>query len=175
MSLITRINRADTIGEFERAAEDRGDDADCLRGGTRHFWAVYTMGYRAEMLLKSAYFRCLGLPENEDLKSWLKPQDAQNWLKFMTGTGTFSKGALHDLLFLARLLIEERRYAAAHFGMGHAMPLELANRLLAEVKCIALNWEVRMRYWGSTPAAAEFREVKRAVSWIRQNHQRLWS
>src|SRR5688572_13534165 len=108
MPLIARWRRSDSVLEFEEAVRSRSRDAASLRSGKRGYWAIYTRGYMAEMLLKSAYFRFIGEGSTKSLSLKLKKKELQ---KRASQVGAMSIAQnLHDLIFWADLLICERAF-----------------------------------------------------------------
>jgi hypothetical protein len=60
--------RPDSIREFQASAAQRYNDGLTAAAGGRGLAAIYLWGYCAEMLLKSAYFSLLGVPEAAPLE-----------------------------------------------------------------------------------------------------------
>lgn len=57
----------DSIREFTAAARQRDRDARAAAETGRTTAAVYLAGYAAEMLLKAAYFRLIGMGDSDPL------------------------------------------------------------------------------------------------------------
>lgn len=150
---------------LEAAARDRLREADGL-SERFSYWQVYTLGYSVEMLLKCAWYRSAGIPEDEPLKPWLRFAGEWADAHAIDAAGT-SHG--HDLLFWSRLIIEEA------VQRGAPLPTTMANRLLSGAGIVAGHWTESLRYRAAMPAAAEREEVAAMLAWLRNIYRNLWS
>ncbi len=157
---------SETIQGFEAAAEEKYEDGFNLMAYASPGNGIYLMGYAAEMLLKSAYFRVAGLGIHTPItKSHLTQAktDAAN-LGVLASAEHF-----HSLAFWSELIIKKRVQQSR--GLAPAFTTELDKR----AKRLAQNWFVEMRYHllqGIT--AQDVDDVMDDVVWIRSNHEDLW-
>jgi hypothetical protein len=161
----------DSVDEFEIASRARTRDAATLAGERRSYWAIYALGYVAEMILKSAYFRLIypARPSSTPLDR-KKELNKDELKKRAASLGIMSRPRnLHDLLFWLEMIIEERSVGARPF------PIDFSTELTAHVQTIARNWRESMRYHHIGNAAREHKQVFMAIKWLTQNHSRIWS
>ncbi len=161
MGLLDRINASDTLSEFDDAARDRYWDALTCAVDGRYFAACYLWGYTIEMVLKTAYFRVIGVDDSEDLRPEL-----QNARAMARARGVRN---LHDLLFWSESLIATRRQR------GVPMSPALAVALSARVSQAAEHWREVMRYRRAILASDESHEMLRVAEWVLSNDTQLWS
>lgn len=163
MSLLRYISGKETLDDFERAVVSRQRDASRLRTAERAYWAIYTLGYVAEVSLKVAFFRLCGIGSRDDVEPWLRL--ARGWARQL---GVGEPRNLHDLLFWLQLLSKERQFVQRPFSPAFSVQLH------AHVQLIARHWRADMRYRASIPAAPELRRVAASVAWLVHNRVTLW-
>ena len=162
--LLLGLTGPNTIGRLERAARAPLDDARHLHATRRPFWALYTLGYAVEIVLKVAFLRLCGLGARDDFTNYLS--FAKSWA---VQVGVVHKARnLHDLVFWTELLIREREF------MGRPFEGKFAAQLSARIQQIAKHWREDLRYWPSRKVVNETEEVSVAVTWIVQRKATLW-
>ena len=145
-----------------QAAEERFWDGFDLATGTaqRYTGAVYILGYVVEMLLKVAFFRISGIPDNVDVKPYLNTAKTHSsW----TGRN------YHDLQAWCNLLIVDRLHRGVQFDPVFAA--ELTRRVLL----VGLHWREDLRYKHNQANDAEVSEVLENTDWVLSNRTLLWS
>lgn len=155
----------ETVEGFEKAAEGMYEDGFNLMASASGN-GVYLMGYVAEMLLKSAYFRFVGLSSTAAItKAELNQAHADAVaLGVVAGHEQF-----HGLEFWAELLLKTRQQAASPLDGALEVGLGQHSRSLAQ------NWLVNMRYHSHQGIQAQDLEaVLDDVVWIKSNYEKLW-
>ena len=156
----------ETIQGFEAAAGEKYEDGFNLLASISPGNGVYLMGYAAEMLLKSSYFRIVGLGVNTPITKQELSQartDAKN-LGVLADAEHF-----HNIAFWSELIIKKR------LGQARGLTPTLTAELDLRSKRLAQNWFVEMRYHllqGVT--AQDLEDVLDDVVWIKSNHEDLW-
>ncbi len=161
MGLLARVSNYDSVQTFERAQVDRFWDALVCAVEGRHFIGCYLYGYVAEMILKCAYFRNVGVTITSDLKQHL--QTARQQPRMRLGRN------LHDLVAWADLIIEARRMA------GRSLNPALAGELVLRIGVVETHWKESLRYRPSIAAQPEAEEMNRTVEWLVGKYYDLWS
>ena len=154
---------AETVQEFELAAEEKYWVAMDLITRGDGATGIYLMGYVAEMLLKNSYFLLdsntaptfpvgsqLALAKNAAKNVFLPQYPFTNY---------------HDLVFWAALLAEKRRQE------GRPLPPNMEMALTQHVRRLADNWFVELRYRSAQAEASEINEVYEDVTWIRSHYR----
>ncbi len=166
MPIRTSITGQETIASFEAAAEEKYEDGFNLMASASPGNGIYLMGYAAEMLLKSAYFRILGLAEVTPI-TWQHLTRARS--DAATLGVTASDEHFHNVEFWGELVIKKRTQQAR--GLSPALETELAQR----TQRLALNWFVEMRYRSLQGVAKQdIEDVLDDVIWIKSNQERFW-
>ena len=173
MALITLIRRRkpnDSIKKFEMSARHKHQAGLALIDGGDATTGIEQLGYAAEMLLRSAYFR------------FMKPQiGLQRITSKITGQMLRDAGqegkrlhirydpeSFHSLRFWALLLAAIRR--------DHIQPLppEVEKELLTRTRELHRLWMIEHRYqnkrYGSTDAA----RMDINVTWLLEHPEQLW-
>ena len=83
LSLVHRAG-VDTLGKLERAAVKRFREARRLQEAGEALGAVYLYGYSAEITLKVAYYRIIGLVPTTPIDQRLHRRPAENRISAMT-------------------------------------------------------------------------------------------
>ena len=165
MSLREAIARQDTRGELERAAEDRFWDGLILAASEegRELGSVYLLGYVAELLLKSAYYRVRGVPFDVDVRHELRGMDAR-----ARALGFAWQGNRHNLESVAQLLVAERRIRGNPLGAG------IEVKLLGRIRLVSDMWSESLRYRSEPVGRDELNDVYSVVEWLRDKYAILW-
>lgn len=121
--------------------------------------ALYLLGYVAEMLLKTAYFRVVGIAAGDNIAPHLRTahRDAR-----------WRGGNLHNLQSWFYLLNDVR------FFQGNPWNPVLASRIERHVLTVDAHWRETLRY---TPLAAtdvELEETLASVDWLLAQYNLLW-
>lgn len=167
MSLLGRVSRIDSIGELEHAARLRYYDGLSLALSESHnsTGAVYLLGYVAEMLLKTAYYRVRGMGPTDDTWPLLRGMNDQAALvRFDWQSGR----TRHNLEDLAGLLVEVRR------NCGPEIDPYFASTLQGHAKVVALHWNERLRYKSVLALEDEVVDVIESIDWLVANYEALW-
>ena len=165
MSLRIRLEGiAETLQEFELALEDRFAVGQHLIVNGYPDAGIYLLGYVAEMLLKTIYFRFTGAGPADLVGPRLAPARTVGRMLLPQITDEH----YHSLRFWAMLLQAERD------RQGRPLPVNIA--LLFEVCTERLhnNWFVEMRYRRNQAMTAEALAVLSDVGWLRANRLDLW-
>jgi hypothetical protein len=163
---------SETVQDLVLAAEERYWDAYELAAQGRVFAAIYLAGFTAEMLLKTAGFRFVGVGPGYPIQPLLAPAKTFGAQHFPA----VPCEQYHSLRFWTAFL-EHKRIVSVR-------PLDPV--LLAELRTrtdrVYATWWVAMRYRTSTipaavavAAAGEVLGLLEDVDWILKNHSRLWS
>ncbi len=125
---------------------------------------IYLLGYSAEMLLKSAYFRYTGIKGSAPINPLFGGvQQVANQL--IPGV---SREAFHSLRFWGLLLRKIRRHE------NRALPPQIDAPFVSRTRRLYQNWWVSMRYRPDQAQAREVASVLEDVEWLRNNSQALW-
>jgi len=154
MSLRARLSTVETCGSFRTAAEERFWDGFALATecGDRRMGAIYLFGYVAEILLKAAFYRAIGLADT-----------APVGLGAIRAHASWQGRNFHDIRALALLLVDHRRQTGAPFDPA------FAGLLAMHAATVDANWNESLRYREISASDAEVVEVYRSVEWIRDN------
>lgn len=152
---VQRTEPTDTWGGLERAAEERFWDGLTLSVEGRESDAVYLWGYLAEMLLKSALFKLMGLASTDDIWS-------------VKTTRNLGIPKSHSLKNLADYLIIQR------IAVRNPMSMTLSTLLRLHVYGINDNWREVLRYRHTKASSSETVVVYNGVEWLIENYDDLW-
>lgn len=166
MALLTRMTTRDTWSEMESAALHRYFDGLQLATSERDRFtgALYVLGYAAEMLVKTAYYRFRGVGPSADVTRELNGMRDR-----AVALGLLWRGNKHNLESLAALLVLER------MAQGSAMDPVFAAQFQARISGVAAHWSEVLRYKGVVTLESELAEVFGSVDWLLANHAHLWS
>jgi len=128
------------------------------RGG-----GIYLLGYAAEMILKSAYFRFDGARPGDPVGARLGP--ARSWGKQFLPS--IDHENYHSLWFWYHILRRKRRRA------GRPLAQALDDQLLRRVRRIYGMWTVAMRYQPDQALEAEAESFYNDVRWIHERRIQL--
>jgi len=156
----------ETIKGFEAAAEAKYEDGFNLMAYVSPGNGVYLMGYAAEMLLKSAYFRIAGFSTQTPItKQHLSQAKAD---AVAVGVSAHAEH-FHSLAFWSERIIKKRSQQLR--GLAPVLMAELDTRATR----LAQNWFVEMRYQNLQGITAQdVDDVLDDVVWIKSNHEALW-
>jgi hypothetical protein len=164
LTLATRIG-PDTLGKLEQAATRRYAEASRLVD-REPLGAIYLFGYTAEMRLKAAYYRTVGLVPASPLAPIRTLAEAQ----IRTRRGI--RGAVgHNLYGWAELL----EFTRATTPGATPLPIGLAGQMYLHVQNMEACWTEVLRYRANKPYNEEIEAVRVAARWFRVNARRLWS
>lgn len=165
MAIRHRISgSAETIQDYELAAEDRYWDGMELLVAGHTVGGLYLLGFAAEMWLKYAYFRFTGARPGDPARSHFGParSHARQLLPSIPAEG------YHSLAFWAGLLRETRQLRS------RAWPTDFDASFVQRCRRAYGNWLVDMRYRRIAIEQADVRSLYDDVSWIRTHRVRLW-
>jgi G3E family GTPase len=126
--------------------------------------ALYVLGYTAEILVKTAYYRVRGAGPADDVAAELRGMPAR--ARYL---GLDWQGNRHNLENLAELLVNERAFG------GFAMDALFAAEFQAHVSNVGAHWSEVLRYKGTVAFESELVAVFESVEWLVDNHAQLWS
>lgn len=125
---------------------------------------MYLLGYAAEMLLKSVYFRFGGAQLLDPVRFLLRPaQQIANIL--IPGV---EPEQYHSLRFWALLLRERRR------RQNNPLPLDMDAPFVSRTRRMYQNWWVGMRYRQDQSRPMEAITFLDDMDWLRDNYDSLW-
>ena len=125
---------------------------------------MYLMGYSAEMLLKSAYFRFSGAQPGDRIAALLGPakQTAQRLIPGISPEGN------HSLRYWALLLKAKRN------RQNNPIPVALDASFVSRTRRLYQNWWVAMRYRPDSSEPLEVLSFLDDMNWLRANYEKLW-
>ncbi|MGH7169959.1 MAG: hypothetical protein ACRELG_06760 [Gemmataceae bacterium] len=156
---------SDTIAEFERAAQQRFDEGVSLASAGFHGGAIYLHGYVAEMLLKAAAYKLLGLGSSDPVEE--KRPIVEEWIAEYV-LAAKKKPRPHDLDAWARWLSYFRTDI-----LGTPYPLSFDLDLGSHKDVIERIWMPSMRYHQLSPSVMEAAEVQAAALWFLTQYPNL--
>ena len=164
MPFLTRLAVAEpfeTWPGMEQAAAQRFWDSLALATADagHEAGAIYLLGYVAEMLLKTAYFRVTGVPSSQDIAPHLTAARRN---------ASWRGGNLHDLRSWFVLLNDARSFRGNPWGAAVAATIE------RHVLIVVSHWRESSRYTSLTATDAELEEAFLSVDWLLDNHDVLW-
>jgi hypothetical protein len=164
MTLRSRYkDTAETVQDFELAAEDRYFEGLNLLLEGHYQGGVYLLGYTAEMLVKYACYRVSGAR----LSDPVLPATYRRWTQALVND--VDTEGFHSLLFWSTLLRELRRY------FGRKLDPLLDQSFAQRMRRIHQCWFVEMRYRSRLVTQMEAAQVYNDVSWMRTYRSKLWS
>ena len=156
----------ETVQGFEAAAEEKYEDGFNLMATASPGNGIYLMGYAAEMLLKAAYFRVIGLADTVPITR----QRLRDARADAASLGVVSDDEqFHNVAFWGELIIKKRLH------QSRGLTPDLTDDLSLRSKRLAQNWFVEMRYQvlqGVT--AQDLEDVLDDVVWIKSSQESLW-
>jgi hypothetical protein len=146
-----------------RAAGARLADGDVLWQQGHRAGAIYLWGYAAEIWLKTAFFRHVGL-------GLTQPVTTSQMRQYLAQFGIWGSAPrwsnLHDVVAWSRSLISLRQ------SLGRPMGVVMASQLSACSLRIADAWSETIRYHGNQAWPNEAVAFRRDVAWI-ETHRRV--
>jgi hypothetical protein len=148
---------------MESAAERRLWDAFVLAASHEgaETSAVYLLGYVAEIVLKTAFYRERGLSRFVDTAA------ARRLARSYRAAYRRSPND-HDLQYWLFVL---ERIKSAH---GRRLSPAFLGAVALRIGLLADNWNESLRYRDARPTPAELNQVLDSVEWIWKNRKRLW-
>ena len=162
LSLVHRAG-VDTLGKLERAAVKRFREARRLQEAGEALGAVYLYGYSAEITLKVAYYRIIGLVPTTPIDQRLHRRPAENRISAMTPLASGPPG--HNISGWAKLVEQTRPVR---------WPTAFAVVYYHRVDDLVACWAEFLRYRANEPFQEELRAVRQAAWWFRRNSGTLW-
>lgn len=146
---------------MELAGEQRYWDslALALADSGNETGALYLLGYVAEMLLKTAYFRVISLPPSDDIGPSLRAANRDaHW----------RGGNLHNLGSWFYLLGDIRFFQGRPWDAAQAATVE------RHVLTVDSHWRETLRYTFVAAETSELEEAFASVDWLLANYVVLW-
>ena len=170
MALIKRQKPNDSIKKFELSAQHKYQAGLTLIDGGDAATGIEQLGYAAEMLLKSAYFRfmrpAIGLPRTTTaITSRMLREAAREGGRLGV---RYDPEGYHSLLFWTLLLIAARR------NLLRPLSPEAERDLRTRLRQLHAIWMIENRYQPKTHATEDAVLMRAHVTWLRDNHQQLW-
>ena len=170
MALIKRQKPNDSIKKFELAAQHKYQAGLTLIESGDAATGIEQLGYAAEMLLKSAYFRFMrsriGLNRITTTITGKMLRDAAR-----EGARLhirYDPESYHSLLFWALLL------AAIRKDQGQPLPSEVEIGMLLRMRELHSLWMIDHRYQNKNYRDADVSRMYVNVTWLLENHSLLW-
>ena len=152
----------ESIEGFEAAADSMYEAGFNLMASAQSGQGVYLMGYVAEMLLKSAYFRLRRFADSQVI-TMTDLRDAVQRHHLALPSEKY-----HDLELWARLITGER---AASSLSNPGLEADLQSKTTR----LNTNWSVKMRYYPLQGIARQdLEDVLDDVVWIKSSHNDFW-
>jgi len=165
MTLRRRLEAVpETVQEFELAAGQKYQEGVVLAAGGYAGAGTYLLGYSAEMLLKSAYFRYTGA-RPADL---VQPRLAAALTAGRRYIPPVPHEAYHSLRFWSLLLREVRRQ------QNRPLPAAVDASFVSRTRRLYQSWWIGMRYRRDQATSLEAGSVYSDVTWLRDNYIALW-
>jgi len=146
---------------MELAAEQRYWDGLNLAMGEKgcETGALYLLGYVAEMLLKTAYFRINSISPSDNIAPHLRTANQHS---------RWRGGNLHNLRSWFYLLDDVRTYR------GNPWSPVLVATVERHVLTVDAHWRESLRYTSVAANDAELEETFASVDWLLANYNVLW-
>lgn len=170
MALIKRQKPNDSIKKFELSAQHKYQAGLLLIEAGDETTGIEQLGYAAEMLLKSAYFRfvrpAIGLSRITSLitGSMLRAA-AREGIRLHI---RYDPESYHSLLFWALLLVAVRK------DYSQPLPIETEREMLTRIRELHRLWMIEHRYQNKSYGAADVLRMYVNVTWLLENHKKLW-
>ncbi len=158
----------ESIREFRASALQRFEDGLALAALGHRTGAIYLLGYSAEMILKAAYFRLIGLNET-DVITWPGHiQPAIHRGRNVLGIAWPNLGQGHNVRAWAELLVAERAAVpGAVYIPGFGLEVQNAGQSIGQL------WSETLRYHKNLAYIYELNQVREAAEWLLANAQAL--
>lgn len=153
----------ETLQLLERTLIHRYHSAKDLFSQGDYDMTVYLLGYVAEMVLKTAYFRFRRESITRDVKDMISFA-RRNGRSYIAGIADES---YHSVLFWAELLRVERQ------ATNRSLPSITDTYLATFSRTVYLNWWIEMRYHPNRVTRFDALEMLEATSWLFDNRAEL--
>ncbi len=170
MALIKREKPNDSIKKFELSARHKYRAGLTLISGGDATTGIEQLGYSAEMLLKSAYFRFvrsrIGLRRTTSVITGHMLRDAaREGIRLHI---RYDPESYHSLLFWGLLLAGIRK--------DHARPLppEIEDEMLTRMRELHRLWMIEHRYQNRIYGSSDVARMDLNVTWLIENYEQLW-
>ena len=161
----------DTVAKIERAADQRFLTAELLRTHKRRLAALYFYGYSAEMWLSAAYFRSAGFGPHKPIDRDTRHRRMASARQLRSASGAVLMNSDPHLLVGWARYLERQRSASGALAAAAAERLkEAVNQAIT----IYNYWRPELRYKVVDITEAQLAVVRGAVTWLKDNHNRLW-
>lgn len=164
---IRHIITAETILSFEASAHEKYEAGFELLANGVYGTGVYLMGLAAEMMLKAAYFRYIGIGQTVNIDKTHLTAAKNN----ATSLGVIAQPEqYHNLKFWSELIIKQRISDSKSLSVG------IETTLNGYIQKLNDNWEIGMRYkdYQQGVQISDLNDVFDAVTWIHDNQESLW-
>lgn len=154
----------EAVQEFDLAAAQKYQEGAALIVAGYDGAGIYLLGYSAEMMLKNAYFRCMGA-------SWADRIAPRLGLALAAGralTPLVPHEGYHSLRFWASLLRETRRF------QRRPLPPLLDAQFVSRTRRLHQNCWIGARYRRAQATGLEAATVQADAAWIQRNYSALW-
>lgn len=170
MALIKRQKPKDSIKKFELSAQHKYQAGLALIDNGDERTGIEQLGYSAEMLLKSAYFRFMrsriGLQRTTSTITYKMLRDAaQEGVRLHI---RYDPEGYHSLLFWALLLVATRQ------DYSQGLSQETEEQLRVRIRQLHPIWMIEDRYQPKSYLTEDVLLMRAHVTWLRDNHQHLW-
>ena len=125
--------------------------------------SIYICGYAAEMTIKAAYFKNLGLGALAEID-----RDLRNRAISIAQLQGFLGNDPHDILGWARLLIWDKE----HLHTPAYAP-KLSSQFIVMATIVYENWRPQMRYKNTSPSLVAVTAVRTATAWLVENYAKM--
>ncbi len=156
----------ESIEGFEAAAENKYEAGFNLMASAQSGEGVNVIGYVGELLLKSSYFRIIGLSDTTPItRQHLRDARAE-----AASLGAVSNDEqFHNIEFWGELVIKKR------IQQGRSLPGAFQTQLEYHTQRLAQNWFVEMRYHDLQGVdIKDVEDVLDDIIWIKTNYKDFW-
>ena len=154
----------ETVQEFDLAAAQKYKEGAALVASGYGGAGIYLLGYSAEMLLKSAYFRYTGASWADRVGPRLGPALAAGKILIPL----IPHEGYHSLRFWALLLRETRRF------QRRPLPPLLNAQFVSRTRRLHQSCWIGARYRRDQATGLEAATVQDDAAWLQRNYQALW-
>ena len=154
----------ETVQEFEFSSREKAQEGEVLIAGGYNGAGIYLLGYSAEMMLKTAYFRFTGA-------SWsdrIQPRLGSALTAARILVPHVAHESYHSLKFWSLLLRETRRYR------HKALTPLLDAQFISRTRRLHQNCWIGLRYRRDQATMLEAITVQEDVTWLQRNYLSLW-
>lgn len=156
----------ESIEGFEAAAENKYEAGFNLMASAQSGEGVNVIGYVAELLLKSSYFRIIGFADTAPITR----QHLRDARSEAASLGVVSPDEqFHNVEFWGEIVIKKR------VQQGRSLPSAFQLQLEYHTQRLAQNWFVEMRYRDLQGVdKQDVEDVLDDIVWIKTNYMDFW-